>query len=131
MIGSSLLTAFDLHLFNEGTHSHLYEKLGAHLMENGAFFAVWAPNADQVSVIGDFNNWDPGASPLQPRESSGIWEGFVGGAHHGSMYKFHIHSRSRAPMRTRRIRSRPSPSRPLARRRWSGTSLTTGRTSRG
>src|SRR5256885_1846079 len=93
MIGSSLLTAFDLHLFNEGTHSHLYEKLGAHLMENGAFFAVWAPNADQVSVIGAVNNWDPGASPLQPRESSGIWEGFVGGAHHGSMYKFHLHSR--------------------------------------
>ena len=72
MIGSSLLTAFDLHLFNEGTHSHLYEKLGAHLMENGAFFAVWAPNADQVSVIGDFNNWDPGASPLQPRATGSI-----------------------------------------------------------
>ena len=95
MIVSSLVTAFDLHLFNEGTHSHLYEKLGAHLVPDsgGALFAVWAPNADSVSVIGDFNGWDRSASPLQPREQSGIWEGFVSGAKHGSLYKYYIHSR--------------------------------------
>jgi 1,4-alpha-glucan branching enzyme len=95
MIAPSLLTPFDLHLFNEGTHSHLYEKLGAHPVpeSGGTTFAVWAPNADSVSVIGDFNGWDRTASPLQPREQSGIWEGFVEGAHHGSMYKYYIHSR--------------------------------------
>ena len=95
MIAPSLLTPFDLHLFNEGTHSHLYEKLGAHPVpeSGGTTFAVWAPNADSVSVIGDFNGWDRTASPLQPREQSGIWEGFVDGAHHGSMYKYYIHSR--------------------------------------
>jgi 1,4-alpha-glucan branching enzyme len=91
----SLLTPFDLHLFNEGTHGHLYEKLGAHLSEDpeGALFAVWAPNADAVSVIGDFNNWDKTANQLHPREQSGIWEGFVPGVRHGAQYKYHVHSR--------------------------------------
>ena len=55
--GRTLLTADDLHLFNEGTHSALYDKLGAHLMEDRAHFAVWAPNARLVSVMGDFNAW--------------------------------------------------------------------------
>ena len=56
----SLLSPFDLHLFNEGTHSHLFEKLGAHPWQDpdGTYFAVWAPNADSVSVIGEFNGWD-------------------------------------------------------------------------
>ncbi|HXB03823.1 MAG TPA: 1,4-alpha-glucan branching protein GlgB, partial [Candidatus Angelobacter sp.] len=95
MIAPSLLTAFDLHLFNEGTHSHLYEKLGAHLSEDpkGASFAVWAPNADWVSVIGDFNGWNRDENKLVPREQSGIWEGFVAGVEHGALYKYHVHSR--------------------------------------
>jgi 1,4-alpha-glucan branching enzyme len=95
MIARSLLSPFDLHLFNEGTHSHLFEKLGAHLSSEpeGTSFGVWAPNADSVSVIGDFNGWDKTANGLFPREQSGIWEGFIPGVKHGALYKFHIHSR--------------------------------------
>ena len=84
----------DLYLFNEGTHSRLYEKLGAHLQPSGGVhFAVWAPNAQYVSVIGDFNQWDAGAHPLKLRESSGLWEGVVNEAGEGSFYKFHIASK--------------------------------------
>ena len=90
----SLLTEGDLHLFNEGTHYRMYEKMGAHLFfsggEQGTCFAAWAPNARQVSVIGNFNHWTPGAHRLSPRGSSGIWEGFIPGAGKGSLYKFHI-----------------------------------------
>ncbi len=95
MIVNSLLTPFDLHLFNEGTHSHLYDKLGAHLSADpeGTSFGVWAPNADSVSVIGDFNGWDKSANALHPREQSGIWEGFVSGVRHGALYKYHVNSR--------------------------------------
>jgi len=95
MIARSLLSPFDLHLFNEGTHSHLFDKLGAHLSTEaeGTSFAVWAPNADAVSVIGDFNGWDKTANGLFPREQSGIWEGFIPGVKHGSLYKYHVHSR--------------------------------------
>ena len=95
--GESLLTDHDLYLFNEGTHFQLHEKLGAHPSlfntERGTTFAVWAPNAEHVHVIGDFNNWDPTRHPLRPRDSSGIWEGFVPGVHKGSLYKYHIRSR--------------------------------------
>src|SRR5579885_3020716 len=77
----SLLTKDDLYLFNEGSHFRLYEKLGAHLRTvrgiSGVSFAVWAPNAELVSVIGDFNGWDTTRHPLRPRENSGIWEGFI------------------------------------------------------
>ena len=95
MIARSLISPFDLHLFNEGTHSHLFDKLGAHLSEDpeGTSFGVWAPNADSVSVIGDFNGWDKTANGLFPREQSGIWEGFIPGVKHGALYKYHVHSR--------------------------------------
>jgi len=95
MIARSLLSPFDLHLFNEGTHSHLFDKLGAHLSTepDGTSFAVWAPNADAVSVIGDFNGWDKTANGLFPREQSGIWEGFIPGVKHGALYKYHVHSK--------------------------------------
>ena len=91
MIARSLLSPFDLHLFNEGTHSHLYEKLGAHLSDDpeGAWFAVWAPNADAVSVIADFNGWNRSANMLVPREQSGIWEGFIPGIGRGAVQARH------------------------------------------
>ncbi len=92
--GASLLTDDDLFLFNEGTHARLYQKLGAHLTEldgkPGVSFAVWAPNARQVAIMGDFNGWDKAAHALRPRGSSGIWEGFVAGLGAGTRYKFHI-----------------------------------------
>ena len=95
----SLLTADDLHFFNEGTHFHLYEKLGAHLINNdskeGTYFAVWAPNAEKVFVMGDFNDWDKSSHLLQPKDNSGIWEGFVPGVGKGVKYKYHIVSRYR------------------------------------
>jgi 1,4-alpha-glucan branching enzyme len=87
------LTADDLYLFAEGTHGRLASKLGAHPRPDGTSFAVWAPNAERVSVIGDFNGWDAGSDPLEPVASSGIWSGGVEGAHEGQTYKFHIRSR--------------------------------------
>jgi len=94
----SLLTDHDIYLFKQGNHFRLYEKLGAHVMENegveGTFFAVWAPNAESLSVVGDFNDWDPGVHPLKVRlDGSGIWEGFVPGVGQGMLYKYHIVSR--------------------------------------
>jgi len=94
----SLLTDQDIYLFRQGNHFRLYEKMGARLMEidgvSGTLFAVWAPNAEQVSVIGDFNGWNRGAHPLRVRgDSSGIWEGFVAGVKAGDIYKYHIVSR--------------------------------------
>jgi 1,4-alpha-glucan branching enzyme len=91
----SLLSPFDLHLFNEGSHSHLFDKLGAHLSKDphGTYFAVWAPNADSVSVIGDFNGWDQNANGLFAREASGIWEGFIPTVGHGALYKYHVRSK--------------------------------------
>jgi 1,4-alpha-glucan branching enzyme len=95
----TLLTSEDLHWFNEGTHSRLFDKLGAHPMgsgnDAGTSFAVWAPNAESVSVVSDFNGWDPEQARLRPRESSGIWEGFVPRIGPGALYKFHVASRHR------------------------------------
>ncbi len=92
-----LLTENDLYLFNEGSHYRIYDKMGAHLVshegQSGAVFSVWAPNARSVSVVGAFNDWDPKTHRINPRGSSGIWEGFIAGAKHGDLYKFHIESR--------------------------------------
>ncbi|HEX7519371.1 MAG TPA: 1,4-alpha-glucan branching enzyme, partial [Candidatus Deferrimicrobium sp.] len=93
----ALLTDQDLYLFNEGNHFRLYEKLGAHFLGSGSdagtCFAVWAPNAEEVSVMGDFNGWDNRANPLRRRGDSGIWEGFLPGGNVGSAYKYHVISR--------------------------------------
>jgi 1,4-alpha-glucan branching enzyme len=93
----SLLGETDLHLFNEGTHARLYEKLGSHLIthngQKGCYFAVWAPNAQRISVIGDFNGWNDAAAPLAPHGQSGIWEGFIPGVKKGTIYKYRIWSR--------------------------------------
>ncbi|MCT8337691.1 1,4-alpha-glucan branching protein GlgB [Methanoculleus sp. Afa-1] len=94
----SLVTGYDVYLFRQGNHSRLYEKLGAHPAvaggTEGTFFSVWAPNADEVSVIGDFNGWRAGEDPLTVRgDDSGIWEGFVLDIGHGTLYKYHIRSR--------------------------------------
>jgi 1,4-alpha-glucan branching enzyme len=94
---SSRLGEQDLHWFNEGTHRRAYEKLGAHPSEQdgvrGVRFALWAPNALEVSVVGDWNGWNPEANPLAVRGDSGIWEGFAPGAAHGHKYKFYLVSR--------------------------------------
>src|SRR5262249_59059111 len=90
----TLLSDQDLYLFNEGTHLRLWEKLGAHPVDGGVYFAVWAPNAEHVSVIGDFNDWNPARHPLRPRERSGIWESVVPAVAPGTRYKYPTPSRS-------------------------------------
>jgi 1,4-alpha-glucan branching enzyme len=89
-----VLTDEDLFLFNEGSHYRLHEKLGAHplIVEGvqGVYFAVWAPNARQVAITGDFNTWDKASHALCPRGQSGIWEGFIPGVTEGTAYKYYI-----------------------------------------
>jgi 1,4-alpha-glucan branching enzyme len=93
------LTDYDLFLLGEGTHYRIYDKLGAHATEfdgvAGTHFALWAPNARQVSVIGDFNGWRRGSHALRTRGVSGIWEGFVSNVGPGALYKYAIDSRYR------------------------------------
>ncbi|MFN7925970.1 MAG: 1,4-alpha-glucan branching enzyme, partial [Bryobacteraceae bacterium] len=90
------LTAFQLHLHAEGTHYETYNTLGAHFVEcqgvRGVRFAVWAPNAIVVSVVGDFNGWDSTRHPMRARDG-GIWEVFIPGVGLGAIYKYFIHSR--------------------------------------
>ena len=97
VITHSLLTDFDIDLFKSGKHFRLYEKLGAHLISvdgvEGVYFAVWAPSAHSVSVIGDFNFWNDKEHQLNVRwDSSGIWEGFIPNVEKGTTYKYKIHS---------------------------------------
>ncbi|MBK8232449.1 MAG: 1,4-alpha-glucan branching protein GlgB [Candidatus Eisenbacteria bacterium] len=93
----SLFSQDDIYLFREGTHYRLWEKLGSHLVSidgvRGVYFAIWAPNATEVSVVGDWNEWKPGAHPLRPLKRSGIWEGFIPGVQKGAVYKYHLRSR--------------------------------------
>ncbi|MBK6917904.1 MAG: 1,4-alpha-glucan branching protein GlgB [Deltaproteobacteria bacterium] len=124
---ASRISADDLHWFNEGTHERVHDKLGAHPHcvdgVDGVAFAVWAPSAREVSVIGDWNAWRPGAHPLHVHGSSGIWEGFVPGVAPGCRYKFdivgeHGHAEkadpvaawAEAPPRTASLVARSSPS---------------------
>jgi len=90
----STLSEFDLYLLGEGTHHKSYEKLGAHLTEvegvPGVAFAVWAPNAQRVSVVGNFNNWNGRRHPMRVRGGSGIWELFIPGLVEGEVYKYEI-----------------------------------------
>ncbi len=92
------LTQQDIYLFKEGTHYRAYQKLGAHPAtlagRRGTRFALWAPNAEAVSVVGDFNGWTPERDSLEPRwDESGIWEGFIPEVGPGALYKYHIRSR--------------------------------------
>jgi 1,4-alpha-glucan branching enzyme len=90
----TLLTDNDLYLFNEGNHFRLYEKFGAHVVTRGGtwgtYFAVWAPDAEIVYVMGDFNGWNKTSHALRSRAVSGIWEGFIPGVEKGAKYKFHV-----------------------------------------
>ena len=91
-----LLSDFDLHLFGEGNHRELYERLGAHLRQvngiDGVLFAVWAPNALGVSVVGDFNDWDGRRHPMRHRGGSGVWELFLPDVKEGDIYKYEVKS---------------------------------------
>jgi 1,4-alpha-glucan branching enzyme len=95
-----VLTDFDLYLLGEGTHYRAYDKLGAHRIRmgpaTGVHFAVWAPNADRVSVIGDFNGWDGRVHPMRHLVPNGIWELFVPDLRDGEKYKYEIRTKSGA-----------------------------------
>ena len=89
-----MLTPFDLHLLGEGTHFQAFEKLGSQVLEHdgvsGVHFAVWAPNARQINVVGDFNGWNGREHPMRALAQSGYWETFVPGLEQGTTYKFEI-----------------------------------------
>jgi 1,4-alpha-glucan branching enzyme len=94
----TLLTDYDIHLFRQGEHYRLYDELGSHVIDNqdrhGTYFAVWAPNAKSVSVMGEFNSWRRDSHPLGSRwDSSGIWEGFVPKMSAGELYKYYVTAR--------------------------------------
>ncbi len=92
-----IITDYDLYLFGEGNHLRIYEKLGSHVVEingiKGVHFAVWAPNAEEVSLIGSFNDWNPSIHKMTPLGSSGIWSIFIPGLTTGHLYKYQIKSR--------------------------------------
>ena len=92
MPDTRFITEFDQYLFGQGTHYDLYNKLGAHPMtvdgEEGVYFAVWAPNAAAVSIVGDFNEWDENATPMERLEPLGIYQIFLTGIKVGDIYKY-------------------------------------------
>ena len=93
-----LISEHDVYLFNEGTHFRLYNHLGARVVERdgtrGVVFAVWAPSAERVSVVGDFNGWQPRKNPMSMIGASGIWDLFIPGLDEGTVYKYHVESKS-------------------------------------
>ena len=97
-IGTGFITEVDRYLFNNGRHYEIFEKMGAHPKKykgkNGMYFAVWAPHAEQIGVVGDFNSWDPEANAMMPLADSGIWEAFVPGIAAGELYKYAITTKS-------------------------------------
>ena len=97
-IGTGFITEVDRYLFNSGRHYEIFEKMGAHPKKykgkNGMYFAVWAPHAEQIGVVGDFNSWDPEANAMMPLADSGIWEAFVPGIAAGELYKYAITTKS-------------------------------------
>jgi len=98
----SSLSDYDRHLLAEGTHYEAHERLGAHPASHdsvaGVTFAVWAPNARRVSVVGDFNDWDGCRHPMRLHPGNGIWEIFVPGVAEGARYKFEIRARTEEPL---------------------------------
>ena len=92
MPDTRFITEFDQYLFGQGTHYDLYNKLGAHPMtvdgEDGVYFAVWAPNAEAVSLVGNFNEWDENATPMERLEPLGIYEIFLPEMKIGDIYKY-------------------------------------------
>ena len=97
-IGTGFITEVDRYLFNNGRHYEIFEKMGAHPKKykgkSGMYFAVWAPHAEQIGVVGDLNSWNPEANPIQPLADSGIWEAFVPGIATGELYKYAITTKS-------------------------------------
>lgn len=95
---TGFITELDRYLYNNGRHYEIYEKLGAHPKtcngKQGMYFAVWAPHASQVGVVGDFNGWNPDLNPMVPLADSGIWEAFVPGVGLGQLYKYSVATRS-------------------------------------
>jgi len=114
----ALISAQDLALLACGEHPRPQELLGAHVgrlgRKHGVRFAVWAPNASRVSVVGSFNSWDGQADPLVKDEASGVWQGFATAARVGDLYKFEIHDRAgqRLPLKATPSRALPSCARP-------------------
>jgi 1,4-alpha-glucan branching enzyme len=94
---SEVISDYDLYLFGEGNHTRIYDKLGAHILTldgvDGVHFAVWAPNAERVSVVGDFNDWDGREHPMRALDATGVWAVFVPAATDGQRYKYEIHTR--------------------------------------
>ncbi len=94
----SLLSDLDIYLFKQGNHYNLYQKMGSHPItepkNKGTYFSLWAPNAEYISIIGDFNRWDPQTHPMRKRQDeSGLWEAFIPELPTGTLYKYHIQSR--------------------------------------
>ena len=129
-----LLTDYDLHLLNEGRHWKCYERLGAHLRTirgvEGVNFAVWAPNATGISVVGDFNNWDARRHPMRKHIPSGFWELFVPGLSEGTLYKYQVRQHDRVFEKSDPVGFAAEVPPPRRRRWWTWTA-TAGTTSTG